>query len=328
MDLNDIIESVKIEEYIGQYVEDFEEKGGELWCISLFNTHENTPSFSINPNTQVFYDFSSGKGGNVLSFIQHYEKCDLQTAINKLKKFANITDGAVISKRLTATQILKRYKKPKEKIKESSGIILDKNYMNKYKFNEEKLKSWIEEGIDLEILRQHEVMYDEFSNRIVYPIYDSVGNLINVSGRTLDPDYKEKKLRKYTYFKPLGDLDTIYWLHQNREYILEKKEIILFEGAKSVMKAEGWGFRNAGAILTSHLNPQQLKILMKLGVTVVLALDEDVIVEEDENIKKLKRFVRVQKIVNQDGLLGSKMAPVDNGKEVFVKLYNNRKELR
>lgn len=91
-----------------------------------------------------------------------------------------------------------------------------------------------------------------------------------MSGRTVDTQWKEKKLRKYTYFKPLGILDTIYGLAENRDYIALKNEIIIFEGAKSVMLAASWGIYNTAALLTSHVNPYQLKILAKLGCRVVL----------------------------------------------------------
>lgn len=322
MDVSDIIDSVDILEYVSQYC-DFEEKNGEYWALSPLK-EENTPSFSINTEKQYFYDFSSGSGGNILSFIQKYHQCDFYKAIDILKKYANITEDVTINKRLTTTKVLKKFKKPKPRAHESKGVLLDSDYMSRYEFNTNKLQAWVDEGIPLEVLRNHGVMYDEFSDRIVYPIYNLNGDIINVSGRTLDPDYKAKKIRKYTYFKPLGDLDTIYWLYQNKDEILRKKEIILFEGAKSVMTAESWGITNSGAILTSHLNPLQLRILIKLGVKVVFALDEDVDIADDANIAKLKRFVKIEKIVNVDKLLSEKMSPVDMGKEVWQTLYERR----
>lgn len=322
MEVSEIIESVDILEYVSQYC-DFEEKNGEYWALSPLKT-ENTPSFSINTEKQYFYDFSSGCGGNILSFIQKYHGCDIYRAINILKEYANITDDITVNKRLATARVLKKFKKPKPRAVENKSCILDAGYMNRYEFNIEKLKVWTDEGISVDVLQQHGVKYDAFSDRIVYPIFNTTGDLINVSGRTLDPLYKEKKIRKYTYFKPLGDLDTIYWLYQNKENIRAKKEIILFEGAKSVMIAEGWGVNNACAMLTSHLNPLQLRILIKLGVRVVFALDEDVNIEEDTNIQKLKRFVKVEKIVNLNNVLSEKMSPVDKGKSVWEELYERR----
>lgn len=325
MDVSDIINSVDILEYISQYC-DFEEKNGEYWALSPLK-EENTPSFSVNTEKQYFYDFSSGSGGNILSFIQKYNNCDIHKAIDILKKYANITDDVTVNKRLETTKVLKRFKKPKQRVHSSKSILLDPDYMARYEFNTEKLSIWIDEGIPAEILKAHDVMYDAFSDRIVYPIYNLNGDIINVSGRTLDPEYKSKHIRKYTYFKPLGDLDTIYWLYQNMAAILQKKELILFEGAKSVMKAEGWGINNTGAILTSHLNPLQLRILIRLGVRIVFALDEDVDISADANIDKLKRFVKIEKVVNRDNLLSAKMSPVDKGEKVWQTLYERRVSL-
>lgn len=177
-------------------------------------------------------------------------------------------------------------------------------------------------------MRFFKVRFDPYSNRIVYPIKNIDGKIINVGGRTIDPEFKEKKLRKYTYFMPLGTLDTIYGLSDNKEEILKKREIILFEGAKSVMVAHGWGVRNTGAVLTSHLNPNQFQILIKLGVRVVFAFDADVDIRNDVNIKRLLPYAQVEWIRNKNGLLDDKDAPVDKGRDVFMKLYEERVRLR
>lgn len=83
MELSELIESVDILEYISQYTE-FTEKNGEYWALSPFKD-EKTPSFSVRKETNSFYDFSSGIGGNVLTFIRYYDKCGYAEAIEKLK---------------------------------------------------------------------------------------------------------------------------------------------------------------------------------------------------------------------------------------------------
>ena len=177
-------------------------------------------------------------------------------------------------------------------------------------------------------MKEFQVKYDGFSNRIVYPIRDIDGKIVNIGGRTLDEQFKEKKIRKYTYFSGWGSMNIIYGLFENLKSILEKREIILFEGCKSVLLANTWGIKNCGAILTSHLNPCQLKILAKLGCRVVFALDRDVRIFDDHNINKLKKYVNVEFLFDKDGLLDEKDAPVDKGKEVFEKLYEERLRFR
>lgn len=326
MEVDDILEQVDILEYISQYC-DFEEKNGEYWALSPFK-EEKTPSFSVNTEKQRFYDFSSGAGGNLIHFIRRYNDCGFIDAINILKKYANITeDSERAIGRLESTKVAKRFKRKSPTSKESKSVVLSPNYMERYEFDEDKLQAWVDEGIDLETMKKFGVCYDSFSNRIVFPVKSYAGDIINVCGRTLEPDFKEKGLRKYTYFKPLGILDTLFGFSDNKQAIMEKREIIIFEGSKSVMLAHSWGIYNTCAILTSHLNPQQLLFLIKLGIRVVFALDEDIDIREDINIAKLKRYVRIEWVKNRDNLLSSKMAPVDAGFEVWQNLYERRKPI-
>ena len=151
------------------------------------------------------------------------------------------------------------------------------------------------------------------------------GNIVNVGGRTLDPDFKNKGIRKYTYFKQWGgQMSVVYGLFENYNHIIQKREVIIFEGMKSVLIARSYGINNTAAILTSHLNPGQMKILARLGVRVVFALDKDVKVKQDRNIASLKRYINVEYIYDFKDLLDDKDSPVDKGKEVFMELYNSR----
>ena len=326
MELEEVLERADILEYVSQYT-DLEEKNGEWWGLSPFK-EENTPSFSVDPEKGLFYDFSSGAGGNVISFIMEREQCNFPRALTILKNYLGVTDDApVASTRLLSTKIAKQYKHKTAILKPSSASILPANYMERYERNPEKLKVWVNEGISEKSMERFSVRYDGFSNRIVFPIRNYNGDIINISGRTLDPDYKEKKLRKYTYFKELGTLDTLYGFSDNRADIEEKREVIIFEGSKSVMIADTWGVGNTCCLLTSHLNPQQLMFLIKLGVRVVFALDKDVDIKQDKNIEKLKRYVKIEYLYDKDNLLEPKMAPVDAGFEVWNSLYERRRAL-
>ena len=61
-----------------------------------------------------------------------------------------------------------------------------------------------------------------------------------------------------------------------------------------------------------------------LGCKVVFALDKDVDITKDRNINLLKQYVNVEYINDTEGLLAEKDAPVDKGREVFLKLYGTR----
>lgn len=327
MELNDLIENINIVEYLSQFI-DLEERNGEFWGLSPF-TQEKTPSFSIRESPPVFYDYSSGIGGNIYTFVRHYNKCSSKEAIDILKKYAGF-DGEIKAPRekMAATMTCKRFKQPKSSRKESASTVLPNDYMERYEKRDDKLAVWEQEGISRESLDKFQVYYDSFSDRLVYPIRNVEGKIVNIGGRTLDPLWKEKKQRKYTYFHSWGTMDTIYGLVENMEHILKAHEVILFEGCKSVLLADTWGIHNTAAILTSHLNPHQLKILARLGCRVVFALDKDVRIRDDHNISKLKRYVNVEYLWDREDLLDEKDAPVDKGFEVFQRLYNQRLKYR
>lgn len=323
-EVQEVLAKIDILEYISQYC-DFTKRYGEWWALSPLKT-EHTPSFAVSTEKQRFYDFSSGLGGDLLSFVRYHDHCGFNEALEKLKQYANYQSGG-LSQSLEASKIAKRYRQNADRLKESTAQILPQDYMDRFEFDREKLKVWADAGISYETMYHFGVRYDRFSNRIVFPIKNTDGKIINVSGRTLVPNYKELGLRKYTYFNSLGTLDTLYGFSDNKESILSKKEIILFEGAKSVMLAHEYGFSNCCAILTSHLNQNQFLFLVRLGVRVVFALDEDVDIRQDKNIAKLKRYVSVEWVKNTDGLLESKMSPVDKGFETWQILYERRKSV-
>ncbi len=327
MELEELLGSIDIVEFISQYI-DLEQKGEEFWGLSCFN-NEKTPSFSVRRDTGAWYDFSSGLGGNLLTFTRLFFKCSNKEAIEKLKAYAGITaDNIVFTPKMSATMSCKKFLPQKRTEKESKTSVLPDDYMNRYEVDWEKLKLWEDEGISRESMEQFQVRYDSFSDRIVYPIRNPSGQIVNIGGRTLDPQWKEKGQRKYTYFKQWGSLKVIYGFSENLEAIRKKHEIILFEGCKSVLLANTFGIQNTGAILTSHVNPAQVKLLARLGCDVVFALDKDVDIREDFNISKLKNYVNVFYLYDRDDLLNEKDSPVDQGKEVFLELYRNKVRYR
>ena len=330
MEVSDIIDAIDMAEYISQYCE-LEEKGGELWGLSPFQ-QENTPSFSVNPEKGFWYDFSAGFGGNLIDFVMRMQHVTVREAVNILKKYACMSDQDESAPvRMEATRVAKKYRPQIRQVSKATARILPENYMERFEFRRDKLSLWADEGIRWDIMRKYGVMYDAFDNRIVYPIRDCSGNIISVCGRTCDPDFKQKKLRKYTYFQSIGAIDTLYGFSDNRQAIMDKQEIILFEGAKSCMLAAGWDINNTAALLTSHLSVNQFRHLIRLssfhGVRVVFALDSDVDITLDENIRKLTGYARVEWIRNLDGLLEPKDSPTDKGLQVFQYLYERRVRL-
>lgn len=331
LDVNELIESIDLKNFIEDTCgcEFQRQSDGDLWTLSPLS-NEKTPSFSLNEEAQTWYCFSTGQGGGLPQFIMALKKCTFRHAVDIMKEYAGVRDeiqtGEV--RRLQASQIARRYSVRQPRRQESAAKPLPPDVMDRYEWNPEKLQPWVDEGISLETMREFGVRYDPYSDRIVVPIRDIEGNIINVHGRTVDPEWKEKKLRKYTFFFSQGSVNTIYGFWENREEIMKSRTILLFEGEKSVYKSMEFGYPNAGALLTSHLSENQFKILIRLGLRrVVFCLDSDVDVRQDARVKALRSYTQVEYVTNRWHLLEPKEAPVDRGKEVFDRLYEGRWKL-
>ena len=177
------------------------------------------------------------------------------------------------------------------------------------------------------------VRIDDIGNRIVYPVYDIEGNLINVKGRTRYENYKAMKIAKYINYYTVGVMDYFQGLETTLPYIQEENEVIIFESVKSVMKAYGWGYKNCVSAEKHTLTPEQIDLLIKLRVNVVLAYDSDVNYFKDEvreDIDKLRRVTNVYIIEDKQKLLGgakTKNAPVDCGLDIWEELYSDKRKV-
>ena len=73
--INNVFETARLEEVIGDFVQ-FKKAGSNFKGLSPF-TDERSPSFMVSPVKQIWKDFSSGKGGNVVAFLMEHEHCYL-----------------------------------------------------------------------------------------------------------------------------------------------------------------------------------------------------------------------------------------------------------
>ena len=326
LELCDLVAAVDLVAYVGQYCELEQRRDGCYWGLSPFK-EENTPSFNIDPEKQLYYDFATGKGGDALQFAKDYHGFGTAEAARLLKEYANITDSIQVI-RLDAARIAKQYRQRPAKA-EVAPSILPSNYMDAmYEDAPDKRSLWITEGIGAQSMDRFQVRYDSVSNRLVFPVRDMTGNIINVCGRTLDENCKAKRIPKYIYMRSIGAMPTIFGFAENEEFIRGENRLILFEGSKSVMLADTWGIRNTGAILTSHLSEWQMRELLRLQIPVVFALDKEIDVHADKRVCKLSKYITVETIVDTDDLLQPQMAPVDAGSEIFQMLFSERVRLQ
>ena len=299
--LQEINASVDLLEYVSQSIE-MEKRGRDYFGHCPLHV-DNTPSFSITPSKNSYYCFSCGRSGGIIGYLMDYEHLRFNDAVDKAAKLGNMD----LSK-MCRSQTMTFLKKTKNLMREKEQVvheILSSNELNKY--SRKDITEWIDEGILQEVMDLFEVRINDRDNRIVYPVYDINGNLINIKGRTRYKNYKELRIPKYINYYPIGTMDYFQGLNITLPFIKDQNEMIIFESVKSVMKAYGWGYKNCASAEKHTITDEQLKLLVRLRVNIVFAFDSD-ISYSDKDIKKtidvLKRITNVYVIYDRKGLLG------------------------
>lgn len=293
---------------------------------------DDTPSLSFSPEKNSFYCFSCGVKGQMIGYLMKFEKLSFDEAVEKASKLAEIDISKMCqSKTMNFLKKWKLFLKSRQNTEVFQHLIVPISDFNK--FTKAKVTEWLDEGITQETIDLFDIRIDEYGNRIVYPVYDINNNLINIKGRTRYKNYKALKIQKYMNYYKVGVMDYFQCLNVTLRYVKEKKEIIIFESIKSVMKAYGWGYRNCVSAEKHNLTPEQISLLVKLKVNIVLAYDSDVSYGSGEifkNIDKLRKVTNIYIINDMNDLLGgskAKNAPVDCGKEIWEELYNGKKKV-
>lgn len=331
--LRQINDDADLLEYVGQTVE-LTKKGDDYFGHCPLHI-DKTPSFSITPSKNRYYCFSCGRAGGIIGYLIDFEGMQFDDAVEKAARLANMD----LSKMCQSQTIsfLKRVRNSCSKsIEKYEHPILNQSEYDKY--SNDPATEWLEEGIEQWVMDLFGIRIDHSHNRIIYPVCDIDGNLINIKARTRYPNYKELRLPKYINYFTVGCMDYFQGLNITLPYIKESNEVIIFESIKSVMKAYGWGYKNCVSAEKHTLTPEQIELLVKLKVDIVFAYDSDVSYrshvgsgqEVQRNIEKLKRMTNVYIVDDRRGLLGgedAKNAPVDCGKEIWEELYSSKRKV-
>lgn len=307
------------------------EQRGNVYFAHCPLHQDKTPSLCFSPEKNAYHCFSCGKEGNMIGYLMTFERMKFHDAVEKAAKMANVDLSTMCqSETLVMLKKWKNYCKLRKHIKFVHEILPD-SILDKY--DKKPVQEWMDEGIKPEIMDYFGIRIDEFGNRIVYPVYDIDGNLINIKGRTRYENYKELKLTKYINYYKVGVMDYLQCLNKTLPFIQDQHEVIIFESIKSVMKAYGWGYKNCISAETHTLTPEQITLLVKLKVNIVLAYDTDVDYKEKgvkKNIDSLRNITNVFIIKDTDNLLGgadTRNAPVDCGQAIWEELYQNKRKL-
>lgn len=221
--------------------------------------------------------------------------------------------------------------------------------MNCFSRNKKYLKVWEKEGISFDAMDKFGIKFDMIRNRMVIPIYDDKGVFVGAKVRNFNQEDIENG-RKYMPLIHNNEIYTydkgkiLYGLNFNKKNIKNAKRAIIFESEKSTILYESLYVGNkAVSIGGSNVSIYQTELLKQYKVeTVVLALDNDYSLLPNENGEYDKYFglYKMLKEANKldakgfnveivydwgQSFLENKDAPIDKGREIWNKLYRNRK---
>lgn len=189
-------------------------------------------------------------------------------------------------------------------------------------------KKWIDEGVNIETQKKFQIGLDIITERITIPICDSTGELVGVKGRLFDSSILKDD--KYIYLYPCSKSRLLYGIDKNYNEIKKKNECLIVEAEKSVLKLHSLGYKNAVAIGGKTVSETQAELLLRLCVSITIALDQDASDEEIKcNIDKLQypvATVPIYVIKDNFGLLLNKKESPPDRAEVWEELYRDFKE--
>lgn len=307
-----IKEKLPIYDVVSSYVK--LEKAGSNWKAKSPFTNEKTPSFFVVPDKDFFYCFSSGKGGDIFTFIQEIEGVDFKGALKMLADKAGVSLETTYSKKEDDSEIFlaleyatrlyalylrrkegekaKKYLLDREITEESisnfrigfapdSWDSVHKN-LTKHKINTDSLLSagLVKKG-------EKGKYYDRFRNRVMFPIKNSQGKVVGFSGRILPEDKTEQG--KYIN-SPEGPLynksRVLYGYDQAKKQISKKNECIIVEGQIDVVMSHQAGSENTIGISGTGLTFEHLDLIKRFTANILFALDSD-----GPGMRALKRSV-------------------------------------
>lgn len=304
MDAKEEIQSrLAIEDVISEYVQ-LKRAGRNYKGLSPFSA-EKTPSFMVSPEKQIWHDFSSGKGGNMFSFVMEMEGLDFKGALELLARKAGVdldqyrssrsADFGKLKERLyEANELAARfYQAQFKQHKTALDYILKKrqftkdvvlafrigyspntgtallDFLRKKGFTEQELTK---AGL---ITKRYRGAGDMFRGRIQIPLMDAQGRVIGFTARLLEdnPDAPKYLNTPQTLLYDKGR--HIYGLHLAKEGIRKNGHVVMAEGNLDVIASHQIGVTQVVATAGTALTEMQLKALNRFTGDVRLAFDQD-----------------------------------------------------
>jgi DNA primase len=302
-----VFETARVEEVIGEFVQ-LKKSGSNYKGLSPFS-EERTPSFMVSPAKQIWKDFSSGKGGNVLSFLMEHEHFSYPEAIRFLAKKYNIEIEETIA---TPEQQLQNDERESLFVvsdfantyfqeilfKHPKGEAIGLSYFKERGYSNETIKKFqlgycidvwdaftkeaLSKGYELDYLEKtgltivkENKQFDRFKGRVLFPIHSMSGRVLGFGGRTLSAD---KNIAKYVN-SPESEIyhksQILYGIFHAKKEIVKEDNCYLVEGYTDVISLHQAGIENVVSSSGTALTPEQIRLIRRLTNNITVLFDGD-----------------------------------------------------
>lgn len=303
-----VIQRADIVEIISQFMK--LKKRGINYIGNCPFHNEKTPSFNVSPNKGIFKCFGCGKGGDVVSFVEEYEKLTFTETVQWLANYYQIeleetavSEDAKASQRVEESlRIINDYAAnyfQHTLLNDNEGQLIGLSYFKERGFTPEtiskfklgySLEQWesfagkaIKDGYHPDLLQKAGLIkikdngqyYDSYRGRVIFPIFSPVGKVLGFGARILK---KNDKAPKYVN-TPENELyvknKVLYGLYQSRQSISQLNECLLVEGYTDVISLHQAGVTNVVASSGTSLTEGQLKLIRNLTRNLTIIYDGD-----------------------------------------------------
>ncbi len=306
--IEQIFTTSRIEEVIGEFVQ-LKKSGSNLKGLSPFN-NEKTPSFMVSPAKQIFKCFSSGKGGNAVTFLMELEQMSYPDALRWLAKKYNIEipearpqtaeeieAGNMREAVYLITEVASKFYK-EQMLETDEGKAIGLSYFRERGFNDETIakfhlgyspekstafadyaianqyseKALQESGISM---KNDRGWYDRFRGRVMFPIHSVSGRVLGFGGRILNNNAKAAKYLNSPENPIYHKSKVLYGLYQAKQEIVKRDEAFLVEGYTDVLSFYQNGVRNVVSSSGTALTEGQIGMLKRYTPNITLLFDGD-----------------------------------------------------
>lgn len=307
--IDQVYDAARLEEVIGDFVV-LKKSGSNFKGLSPFS-QEKTPSFMVSPVKQIWKDFSSGKGGNVVAFLMEHEHFTYPEAIRFLAKKYNIE-----IEETQQTDAEKQKKSERESMyvvaqfaqeffqqslwEATEGKAIGLTYFKERGFTEETIKKFglgyapekitaLSEAAEsaaysLEFLQKTGLIIvneerkqniDRFRGRVIFPIRTLSGRVQGFGGRILNKDVKTAKYLNSPESDIYHKSKVLYGLFEGKKSIAKEDCCYIVEGYTDVIQMHQAGITNVVSSSGTALTPEQIRLIRRLTKNVVVLFDGD-----------------------------------------------------